>query len=209
MTNADVAQPSRGGGVLPSLAGSLLAIGLTTLVCSALLALALTPFTALLGLGLGLGPPVALAALSSLKPRLLLAVTAYPMIGAGVAAAAHVLFLYGVDHSHDLRTAAAVLVVWLLLAGAFATAFKMACSGKYRQAAWRSMQVALGVLVLAALWLVAGSAFDGGGSIGSPSDDAGALAGQLASICFLTGILIAPLTLLHQCRRQVTRGKSS
>jgi hypothetical protein len=65
------------------------------------------------------------------------------MVGAAAAGTAHVVFLSGIDHSHDLRTAAAVVVVWLLLAGGFATVFRMALSGKDRRAARRSMRVAL------------------------------------------------------------------
>ena len=207
MTKLDVAHPSLEVAGL-SLAGACAAIGLTTVVCSALLVLALAPFTVLLGMGLGLCPAVALAALSGRQPRLLLALTAYPVIGAAVAGAAHMLFLSGVDHSHDLRTAAAVVVVWLLLASGFATVLRIALSGKYRQAARRSIQVALALLLLAAVWLVVGSAFEGGQTDAAPTAYAGALTGELAGICLLTGILIAPVALLRRHGGQVTRRES-
>jgi hypothetical protein len=207
MTKLDVAHPSLEVAGL-SLAGACAAIGLTTMFCSALLVLALAPFTVLLGMGLGLCPPVALAALSGRQPRLLVALTACPMIGAAVAGAAHMLFLSGVDHSHDLRTAAAVVVVWLLLASGFATVFRIALSGKYRQAARRSIQVALALLLLAAVWLVVGSAFEGGQTDAAPTAYAGALTGELAGICLLTGILIAPVALLRRHGGQVTRRES-
>lgn len=210
MTRADVAHPSQAVAGLPPLAGACVAIGLTTLVSLALLVLALAPFTVLLGVGLGLCPPVALAILSRRQPRLLLALTAYPMVGAAAAAAAHVVFLSGIDHSHDLRTAAAVVVVWLLLACGFATVFRMALSGKDRQAARRSMRVALALLLLAAVWLVVGgSAFEGGQTAAAPTANAGALTGELASTCFLTGVLIAPLALLRRHRGQVARRNSA
>src|SRR5947209_14298772 len=198
MTRADIVQPPREVASLPPLAGACAAIGLTTLVCVALLVLAIAPFTVLLGVGLGLCPLVTLAALSGRQPGLLLALTACPMIAAAVAGAAHVLYLSGVDHSHDLRTTAAVVVVWLLLASGFATVFRIALSGKYRQAARRSIQVALALLLLAAVWLVVGSAFEGGQTDAAPTAYAGAVTGQLAAICFLTGVFITPLALLRQ-----------
>lgn len=208
MARADVAHASQALAGLPPLAIACAAIGLTTLLCLALLVLALAPFTVLLGVGLGLCPPVALAAFSGRQPRLLLAVIAYPMVGAAAAGIAHVVFLSGIDHSHDLRTAAAVVVVWLLLAGGFATVFRMACLGKYRQAARRSMQVALALLLFAAVWQVAGSAF-GGETYAAPTAYAAALTGELAGICFLTGVLIAPLALLRRHRGPVTRRESA
>lgn len=193
---------------LPPLAGALGAMGLTTLMCTALLLLARAPLTVLLGVGVGLCPPVAIAALSGRQPQLLPAVSAYPMMGAALAGAAHVLFLSGVDHSHDLRPAAAVVAVWLLLAGGFATVFRMVCSGRYRRAARRSMQVALALLLLAPVWLVAGSAF-GGETYAALTAYAGALTVELAGICFLTGVLIAPLALLCRHPGPVTRRESA